>query len=113
MMTKTETTAPAAIAPDGATTGMKDPKTITLKKSGIVVTYDADFSTADTISAQRAAGKESSNFVLYLLQRIGLFNGRKFTMAEIKEKIRGKDYLQLTAAVLGDDDDEPKVTEGN
>lgn len=88
---------------------LREPRTLTLGKSGIVVVYDADFSTADVIAAQKASGKETALFSLYLAQRIATFDGAKLTMGDIREKIRGRDYLQLTAAILGAGEDE----EGN
>lgn len=86
--------------------GMRTPKTVTLKRSKIVMVYDEDYATADVIAAQKAAGKETSLFSLYLAQRIAVFDGAKLTMGDLREKIRGRDYLQLTAAILGDGDEE-------
>lgn len=88
-----------------AAPAMREPKELTLAKSGIAVVYDADFSTADVIAAQKASGKETALFSLYLAQRIATFDGAKLTMGDIREKIRGRDYLQLTAAILGSGED--------
>lgn len=95
------TAATAASAPK-----MRAPRSIVLKRSKIAVVFDEDYSTADVIAAQKAAGKETSLFSLYLAQRIATFNGAALTMGDIREKIRGRDYLQLTAAILGDGDEE-------
>lgn len=89
--------------------GMKSPKTITLKRSKIEVIFDQDFSTSDVMAAQKAAGKDAGFFSLYLAQRIATFNGVRLTMGDIKERVLGKDYLQLTGAILGDGEDD----EGN
>ena len=87
------------------TKDMRSPKKITLKRSKIVVTFDEDFSSADLIGAQKAAGKESSRFPLYLAQRIAIFDGAKWTVGAIQEKVRGRDYIQLTSAMLSDEDE--------
>ena len=84
---------------------MRSPKTVILKRSKIVVVFDQDFGVPDTLAAQKASGKNSSLFSLYLAQQIATFDGKKLTMGEIREKILGKDYLQLTGEILGDDDD--------
>ena len=85
---------------------MRAPRTVVLKRSKMTVVFDEDYSTADVIAAQKAAGKETSLFSLYLAQRIAAFDGATLTMGDIREKIRGRDYLQLTAAILGDGDEE-------
>ncbi len=85
---------------------MSSPKTIVLKRSKITVTFDEDFSTADVMAAQKASGKDASLFSLYLAQRIATFDGAPLTMGEIRDKVKGKDYLQLTGAILGDSDEE-------
>ncbi len=90
---------------------MKAPKTITLKRSRIVVFYDDDYSTADVIAAQKAAGKDSALFALYLAQRIATFDGKRLTIGEIRDLVRGRDFLQLTGALLGDGEDEAGETE--
>ncbi len=84
---------------------MRSPKTVTLKRSKVTVVFDQDFGVAETIAAQKAAGKNSSLFVLYLAQQVATFDGKKLTMGEIRDKIFGKDYLQLSGELLGDDDD--------
>lgn len=84
---------------------MLSPKTVILKRSKITVVFDQDFGVAETIAAQKAAGKNTSLFVLYLAQQVATFDGQKLTMGAIREKIRGKDYLQLSGELLGDDDD--------
>lgn len=86
---------------------MRAPRSLTLSRSRIVMTYDEDFSVEDTIAAQRAAGKQSALFPLYLAQRVASFDGRHLTIGELRETIRGKDYLQMVAALLGDADGEP------
>ena len=101
--------APAAAATAAAAASapkMRAPRTVVLKRSKMTVVFDEDYSTADVIAAQKAAGKETSLFSLYLAQRIATFNGATLTMGDIREKIRGRDYLQLTAAILGDGDEE-------
>jgi len=92
-----------------AESAMRSPKTIILKRSKITVIFDEDFAVADTIAAQKACGKNSSLFVLYLAQRIATFDGARLTMSEINERVGGKDYLQLAGEMLGDDKDD----EGN
>lgn len=98
---------PTKIAPaETAAPAMRAPKTVTLKRSKMIVVYDEDYSTADAIAAQKAAGKDTALFSLYLAQRIATFDGARLSMGDIREKIRGRDYLQLTSAILGDGDDE-------
>jgi hypothetical protein len=86
-------------------------KTFTLKRSQLVVAFDPDFGVAETIAAQKAARKNSALFVLYLAQQIATFDGKKLTVGELREKIKGKDFLQLSGEILGDDEDEE--AEGN
>lgn len=88
------------------TVEMRAPKTVVLKRSKITMIYDEDFSTADVIAAQKAAGKDAGLFSLYLAQRIATFDGKKLTMGEIRDQVRGRDYLQLTGAILGDSEDD-------
>lgn len=92
---------------------MTSPKTVTLNRSKVVVVFDQDFGVAETIAAQKAAGKNSSLFVLYLAQQVATFDGKKLTMGEIRDKIRGKDYLQLSGELLGDDDDAEEAGEAD
>jgi hypothetical protein len=98
----------AASAPITAQSAMRSPRTVILARSKMTVVFDDDFSTADVIAAQRASGKETGLFSLYLAQRIATFDGAHLTMGDIREKVRGRDYLQLTAAILGgeSEDDE-------
>ena len=96
------------------TPAMREEKSFVLPKSKVAVVYDADPSVSQIIAAQKAAAKETSLFVLYLAQATATFNGERWTMGEIREKIRGKDYLALAAEMLGDDkDDEADSTSGN
>lgn len=81
-------------------------KTFSLKRSKVVVAFDPDFGVGETIAAQKAAKKDSALFVLYLAQQIATFDGKKLTLGEIREKIKGADYLQLSGEILGGDDDE-------
>lgn len=81
-------------------------KSITLNRSKILVQWDEDYSTADVVSAQKAAGKEPGMFALYLAQRIATFDGAKLKMGDIQGKIKGRDYLQLSGAILGDSDED-------
>lgn len=90
---------------DTATTTNSGLKKITLKRSKITVEWDEDYSTADVVSAQKAAGKDPGMFSLYLAQRIATFDGKKLKMGDITALIKGKDYLQLTGAILGDGDE--------
>lgn len=84
------------------TNAMREPKTVILNKSRIAVVYDDDYSTDDVIAAQKAAGKESAKFALYLAQRVATFDGKRLTFGEIRDAVRGRDFLQLTGALLGD-----------
>lgn len=81
-----------------------DSRSITLKKSGIRVDYDADPATADVIAASKAAGKDTALFPIYLAQRVATFDGQRWTAGEIRDRLRGKDYLQLAGALLGEDE---------
>jgi hypothetical protein len=97
-----------------ALTTMREARTFVLPKSKVTVIYDADPSVSQIIAAQKAAGKETSLFVLYLAQATATFNDERWTMGEIREKIRGKDYLVLAAEMLGDDKgDEAEASSGN
>jgi hypothetical protein len=91
---------------------MREAKSFRLNKSGVDVLYDGDPSVAQVLAAQKASGKDSALFVLYLAQATATFNGERWTMGQIREKIRGKDYLALAAEMLGDDKDED-ATSGN
>lgn len=88
---------------------MRDAKTIVLKKSRLTVVCDAGYVTADTLAAQRAAGKDARRFSLYLIQRVAFIDGRRWSAQEIEENLPGKDFLQLQGELLGDDADD----EGN
>lgn len=81
-------------------------KSFTLKRSKIAVTFDPDFGVAETVAAQKASRKNSGLFVLYLAQQIATFDGKKLTVGEIREKIKGADYLQLSGEIFGEDDEE-------
>jgi len=112
MDTAPSSSAPAAPAPVKAGADaplmMREPKTFFLAKSKVLLEYDADPSVAQVLAAQKAAGKESGLFVLYLAQATATFDGKRWTMGEIRERIRGKDYLALAGEMLGDvtgDDD--------
>ena len=98
--------APAPLAPAPVAPRMRAPRTVVLGRSKITVVFDEDFATEDVIAAQKASGKETALFSLYLAQRIATFDGAKLTMGDIRDKVRGRDYLQLTAAMLGDGDEE-------
>lgn len=100
--TKTTATATLANAP-AAVPAMRDPQTLVLRRSGITVVYEADYRTGDMLIAQKAA-KDATNFLPYLVQRIALFDGRRWTTQEILEKLPGKDFTQLTAYIFKDDD---------
>lgn len=102
---------PETTAATPAMPAMRAPKTVTLKRSKVVVVFDQDYGTADAVAAQKAAKKDPSLFVLYLAQRIATFNGAKWTMGDIREKIRGADYLQLSGEILGGGDDEAEENE--
>jgi hypothetical protein len=52
-------------------------------------------------------------FVLYLAQATATFNGERWTMGQIREKIRGKDYLSLAGEMLGDDKADKDIHQGN
>lgn len=80
-------------------------KSFTLKRSKIAVAFDPDFGVAETVAAQKASRKNSGMFVLYLAQQIATFDGKKLTVGEIREKIKGADYLQLSGEIFGEDDD--------
>ena len=88
---------------DNAVTTLKK---ITLKRSKIVVEWDEDYPTAAVIAAQKAAGKDPGMFSLYLAQRIATFDGKPLKMGDIQATIKGKDYLQLTGAILGDGEED-------
>jgi hypothetical protein len=75
-------------------------KTITLPRSKIVVSFDEDYSAADVIHAQKAAGKDLTKFPAYLMQRICTFDGAPLTYGDMMEKLRGRDYLDLVGQVL-------------
>lgn len=81
-------------------------KSFTLKRSKLTVSFDPDYGVAETIAAQKASRKNSGLFALYLAQQIATFDGKKLTVGEIREKIKGADYLQLTQEILGGDDDD-------
>lgn len=83
---------------------MAEPRTIVLRRSDVTVVYDAGFKAADTIAAQRAAGKDPHKFALYLLQRVATFNGSPWSAQEIEERLAGMDYLTLQGALLGSDE---------
>lgn len=81
-------------------------KSLVLKRTGIAVAFNPDFSIADTIAAQKAAGKDAGAFALYLAQRVCTFNGEVWTVGQIRERLAGRDYLQLTGELLADEDSE-------
>jgi hypothetical protein len=83
---------------------MKKPVTFRLKRSGVTVVYDRMYSAREAIAAQKAAGKDSSAFVVYLAQSIATFDGERLTAGEILERVPGADFLQLTGEILGDDE---------
>lgn len=85
-------------------TTMRDPQTIKLRRSGITVVYEADYRTGDMVAAQKAA-KDAGGFLPYLVQRIALFDGQRWTTQQILEKLPGKDFAQLTADIFKDDDE--------
>lgn len=77
---------------------------VTLKRSGIVASIPEDWELADNQHAQRQAKGDGSAFQWYLMQRVCLFDGETWTLPAIKEKIKGKDALQLTGEFFGDED---------
>jgi hypothetical protein len=86
------------------TKGMKSARTVVLKRSGITVVYDRLYSARDAMLAQKAAGKDTGAFVVYLAQSIATFDGKRLTAGEILDQVPGADYLQLTGEILGDDE---------
>ena len=94
---------PAPATPAGT---MRDPQTLVLRRSGISVTYDADYRTADAVAAQKAA-REASGYLPYLIQRICLFDGARWSVPQILDTLPGRDFNQLVAAVFADDEDQP------
>jgi hypothetical protein len=93
-MADTETTKP-----------MKSPRELTLNRSKLRVVFDQDYTAVDTIAAQKAAGKDTGAFPLYLAQRICLFDGKKMTIGDIRQ-LPGRDYLQLVGELLSDGESE-------
>lgn len=94
-------------AVDTADLPFHEPRTLVLPKSRVTVTYDADPSVAQVLAAQKGAGKESELFVLYLAQQAARFDGQKLTVGEIRQRLRGKDYLALAGALLGESEGDP------
>lgn len=99
--------------PSKTETKMRSPKSFALKRSGIDVVFDQDYSTDDAIAAQRAAGKNARALPLYLAQRICTFNGKSLTIGELKDQVRGADYFQLVGEILGGDDEADEDEAGN
>lgn len=97
---KTETAAPAETAPALMTATTKS---ITLKASKRVAVFDPNFTTAAALSAQKAAGKATSDMPLYLMQAVVRFDGEAWTAGRIKQELPGRDYLQLVGELFGDD----------
>ncbi|MDR6952680.1 hypothetical protein J2X65_002039 [Ancylobacter sp. 3268] len=79
---------------------------ITLKRSKVVVSIPDDWNVADSTAAQKYAKGDGPKFQLALMQRVCRFNGETWTLADIQERIKGKDYLQLTGEFFGDEDEE-------
>jgi hypothetical protein len=90
-------------------------KTLTLKQSGLTVTYPPTYSVDDAIAAQAAAqkAKDTAKFALYLVQRTCLFDGRQMTVGEIRQRVTGADYLKLVGELLGDDAEADEGGAGN
>lgn len=79
---------------------------ITLKRSKIKVGVPEDWHVQDTIAAQRYGKGDSGKTNLALVQRTCLFDGAKWTITDIEEKVSGKDWIQLQGELFGDDEDE-------
>lgn len=80
-------------------------KSFTLKRSKIVVTYSEDYPSSAHFAAQKGASKDGALYAVYLAQSICTFNGEKWTAGQIREKLGGRDILQLQAEMLNDDED--------
>lgn len=78
---------------------------ITLERSKITVTIPEDWHISDAQAAQRASKGDGSRMQLLLMQRVCLFNFERWTLTEIEEKIKGKDFMQLLGEFYSDDED--------
>lgn len=102
-MSKSETdTAKAAVT----VTPKYPAREFTLKHCGVVVTIPDDWHVSDTNAAQRYGSGDIGKINLMLAHRVCLFNGQKWSISDIMEKISGKDWLTLQGQLFGGDDDE-------
>jgi len=78
---------------------------ITLPRSKIVVSVPEDWHVSDTNASQRYGKGDVPRTNLALAQRVCLFNGAKWTIEDIEEKISGRDWLKLIGELYTDEDD--------
>lgn len=88
------------------TTEKKRPlTTITLRKSGKVVTVPESYTTRELLAAQKAAGKDTTMVPVFLAQRLCLFDGAQITAGDILD-LPGADFAQIVSVLFAADEDE-------
>lgn len=90
---------------DTATKPTRPMKGITLKKSGKSVVFPETYSTREFLAAQKAAGKDSSQVPVFLIQRLCTFDGESWTAGQIQDDLPGPDYIQLIGEIFKGDDE--------
>lgn len=78
---------------------------VALKRSGVTVSIPEDWHMSDTQAAQRYGAGDSAKTNMALIQRVCLFNGEKWKIADMQDRITGKDWMQLLGEIYGDDDE--------
>lgn len=82
---------------------------ITLTRCGVKVTLPEDWTVEDSMKAQRYGKGDPTKTTLALMQAVCRFDGEKWTITDMMEKISGKDFIELQGAFYSDaDEDEEK-----
>lgn len=79
-------------------------KSIVLKKSRKAVQLPESYTTRELIAAQKAAGKDTSQVPVFLIQRLCTFDGASLTAGDVLD-LPGQDYAQIVGAIFSDDED--------
>lgn len=82
---------------------------VVLPRSKIKVTLPEDWHISDTQAAQRIAAGKPELLQLALFQRVCLFNGERWTIAQIEENINGRDYFELMGEFFGHENEEGEM----
>lgn len=83
-------------------------KEVFLKRSSVTVTIPQDWTVEDTMKSQAYGKGDPIKTTMALIQNLCRFNGEKWTITDIRDKITGRDFTLIQGEMYSDDEDEEK-----